>query len=136
MVQKRRVDDVKHASGGPAAGIGATINQPLYPRMHHRPRAHSARFKRHIEGCISKAIIGQLRSGRAQGDDLCMGGRVAGSNGPVPACAHNRITLNDNRAHRHFTMSFSLSSKRKRELHKIVIALIHAKYLIAPLAQP
>ena len=70
--------------------------------MHHRSRAHRARFNCSKQLAASQAVVPQNASRSAQGHHFGMCGRVMIGEVPVPSSADQLPIQHDNRSHGYF----------------------------------
>ena len=75
VIDRSRPKDVDDAPGGPAFGIGASINEALNAGRHHRARAHRAWLLRDVNGPASSPRP-QAAASLAERQDFRVGGWV------------------------------------------------------------
>jgi len=87
--------------------------------MHHRPGAHHAGFKGHIQGGIQQAVVLQHQPALTQGHDLRVGGRIVAANWPVPAFANHLVVMHQHSPDGHLTLIPRTLCESQRVAHPV-----------------
>jgi hypothetical protein len=67
--------------------------------MHQCPCAHGTRFNCSKEFAVSQAVVAQVGTGLAEGNDFGVGGGVRVGEVAIPASAHDLTAMNHDSAH-------------------------------------
>jgi hypothetical protein len=76
-------------------GIISAVYQAFYPCMHQRPCAHGARLNRGKQFAIPQAVVAQVRTRLAKGNNFGMGGRVGVREVAIPASTYDLASMHD-----------------------------------------
>src|SRR5690606_14763311 len=128
-VAGRLVEETAAVQHGAAPGIVGSPDHPADAGVADGARAHGARLQRDIESQVRKAIILQRRRRIAQSDDLGMGGRIMGCDGPVlPAPKHFAgVFVHDHGPDRHHASLSRRLRQIERHAHEPLIMDRHPK---------
>jgi hypothetical protein len=99
MVQLRVVQHLHHRMDCARFGVVRAIYDAFHSRVHHRARAHWTRLNCNKQFAVSQAMVTQVSSGLAKGDDFSVGGGVGVGDVAVPASADNLSPVNNDCAY-------------------------------------
>jgi len=102
MVEPRVIQHLQHRVDCARFGIVCAIYDAFHPGMHQCAGAHGARLNCNKEFAVSQAMVTQVRSGLAEGDDFSVGSRVGVSDIAVPTSADNFPGVNNDCAYGDF----------------------------------
>jgi hypothetical protein len=103
MIQTRMIQHLNYRVHRACFGVIRTVNQTFKAGMHQCPGAHCARFNCSKELAVAQAMVTDVSSSLAQGDDLGVSAGIALSKVTVPASAHDLIITDNDRTYRHFS---------------------------------
>jgi len=83
MIERPVIEEPPSGYDGSPLRVGGTEGDPADPGMNNGPHAHYAGLQRDVEGGLRQAIVPQDLGGGADGQDLCMGGRILETQRPV-----------------------------------------------------
>ncbi|AIR63522.1 hypothetical protein LH86_00045 [Cedecea neteri] len=87
--------------------------------MHHRPRAHDARFERDIERGIQQTVILQYQPALSQRHDLRVSRRIVATYRAIPAFTYDLIIVYQHRTNGHFAFIPGSLSKGQGVSHPV-----------------
>jgi len=89
VVEPAVAREIKGRTGRAGPGVRRSENKPPNARMHQGPHTHNTRLHGDIKHAVGQAIISRHRTGKPQGYDFSMGGRITPCYGAVIAPGNN-----------------------------------------------
>jgi hypothetical protein len=99
VIQLGMVQHFHHRMDGASFWVVRSIHQAFQPGMHQGARAHRTRLNCGKELTVSQAVVPQIGTGLAKGDDFGVSGRVGVGEVAIPASADDLACANHDRAH-------------------------------------
>ena len=103
MIQLGVVHHFHHRMNRSCFRIVRTVNQAFQPRMNQSASAHRARFNCSKELAVSQAMVTEVCTGLAQGNDFGVRAGVGVGQVPIPSPPDNLASTDYDRPHRHFS---------------------------------
>ena len=103
MVQPRMIQDLHHRAHRPRFGVVRAINQTPNPSMHHRARAHGARFNCNKQVAAFQTMVTHGSTSFPQSDDFRVSRGIVICDVPIPSLPHDPTVANDDRSHWNFS---------------------------------
>lgn len=128
VVHPRMAEHIQQRSRRAGFFVMRAKDQTADAGVDHRPRAHHARFQRHVHRRVQQPLITHPPPPLAQRHDFSVGGRIMMTDGTVPALADNLVVQHQYRADRHFALG--LRAPRQHQ------GVTHPKFIAAMLAPP
>ena len=101
--------------------IGRAVHAAPHARVHHKPRAHAAGLKRHIDRTVGKAPATERPSGSAQGRELCMSRRILIELAPIVRPRDNLTRAHHHSANGHFAHCRGGARLGQRLAHELLV---------------
>ena len=95
MIQLGMVQHLHHRMDCARFWIVSAVYQAFYPCMHQSTCAHGAGLNRGKHFAIFQAVVAQVRTGLAQGNNFGMGGGVGVDEAAIPASTYNLAGMHD-----------------------------------------
>ena len=121
---------VKPPSGSTRLGIRCTVHKPVKPGVYHRAGAHTAGFKRHVQGRSRQAMVLSTRPGIPHGHDFCVRGRIAAQDITVAAASEYNTIAHQHSTNRYFIALSRLYCQFQRLPHPVKVGFVNVSVMI------
>jgi len=129
VIQVRLTQKLHDGLDGTSLRVVSAVHKPPYARMHQCPGAHRARFNCSKELTVSQTVVTKDRTCLAQGNHLCVGGRIVAGEILVPAPGNNGTIAHDDRAHRDFFRLKRSLGCAQRLFHEEFVGVVVSRQL-------
>jgi hypothetical protein len=96
MIQAGQIHYLQKRMDRSCFGVIGSVDQAADAGVHCSSRAHSARLNCSKQFAANEAVIAEVSTCFAQGDDFCVGGWIVVGKIAVPTSAHDAALVNDN----------------------------------------